>query len=1146
MIRVHLAVPLLAVQLAAADVAAEQTTRRQAPVFGYAWSGAGGDFDIPAGGDFATIPLGLSGSGGLRKWGNGELRLHGENTYTGGTHITNGIVRVGDGGVQGSIAGDILNDGLLEFDRADDVTFRGHIGGRGTVHYLGIGTMTLTADHTYTGITVLTGGRLRLGNGGTGGSLARDIYNDGAELVFDRRDTLRVPQGLHGYGRLVQAGTGTVVLSGPNSHRGRVEVRRGTLVLEGDQRRMTGRLAVLPGATLGGSGEVGSKVTVEDGGTLAAERPGHTLAMDSLTLRPRAMLRVTLDDAAAPRRPRLDVRHDLILDGSVHIAGRGEPGLHRLIGYGGTLTDRTLEIASVPPGTRREAWHVRTARAGRIDLLHDGDRPVRFWRAGTDGKGDGKDNRWRSNGGRAWSKDGTGADESWTAGALAVFGGRAGTVIVDDSAGAVRFSGAQFIADGYVIGGTGTLATDAAETVLRVGGDGEDEDGGGPGAGGSGSGGAGGSGGGHGGNTMRATIDADIAGSGGLVKTDPGTLVLHGNNRHTGGTTLRNGTLEIRDDRNLGAAHGPLTFDGGALRATADVTAARPVTMRPRGGSVDTGPHTVRWAGTYTGTGALAKTGRGTLELAGVNTATGEIAVAAGALRAAAANALGPSMRIAVAAGATLDTAGLPQTVAGLQNAGTVVLGPPPGVALAASPPANALVVRGDYIGRGGVVRLRTTLGDSDSPTDRLVIDGGRASGRTHLAIVNTGGLGARTLGDGIEVVRAVNGATTTAQTTRDAFDLQGGHVDAGAYEYRLYPGDANGRGESWYLRSTLPAVAPDHADDSAATLATAAGRTSYRPETALYAALPAMLAQGDLAMLGSLHRRQGDDMTAASPEPGAARRRAWGRVIDQGTRIRQQGTVAPRSDGWTSGAQLGSDLYAGIHHRVGLYGGTLGWRHRVHGDAGGVPDRYVGRLQGRSNYLGAYWTYTADTGWYADMVVQHGHQRGKGTAINGGRADIHARGTLVSLEAGTPLRLGSRWTAEPQAQIIAARRHIDDVDLPAATVRQHPGNSATGRLGLRVRGDYSGRHGQARPYARLDFLHGLAGTDAQSIKGPGGTARIGERRGYTSAELAAGGIWAINRHVGLYGEYGRLLPLAGRQRVGAGHAISAGMRIAW
>jgi outer membrane autotransporter protein len=811
MFKLRFAMPLLAIQLAAADAAAEETSTRRAPSRHYTWSDRGGDFDIPDAGDFTTITHGLSGPGALRKRGDGDLRLTGDNTYTGGTRVELGVLRIGDGLTSGSIVGNVINHGLMEFDREDDVTFAGHIGGRGSVHYIGTGAMTLTGDHSYAGITVLADGTLRLGDGGATGSLAGDIYSHGGTLVFDRSDTLTMAGALHGHGTVIQAGTGT-------------------------------------------------------------------------------------------------------------------------------------------------------------------------------------------------------------------------------------------------------------------------------------------------------------------------------------------------------------------------------------------------------------------LELAGNNTATGTLAIAAGTLRTGAPGALGAAMRIHVAQGATLDTANTPQAVAGLVNAGVVTLGAPvrahggrsPGPAdtsawtvpvdtssspgglpsrralPALSTPGNVLIVRGDYIGHGGLLHLRTSLGASNSPTDRLVIDGGRASGRTIVAIHNTGGLGATTQGDGIEVIRAMNGATTTAQTTRDAFALRGGQVDAGAYEYRLYAADANGAGESWYLRSTVPVAAPEVtpearpgaaadatpgtlpviADDptpgtlpvaaadvtpgTRAALATMAVRPSYRPEMALYAALPAVLMETDLAMLGDLHRRRGDDAATSPADSGASRRRAWGRVIDRNTRIRQQGTVAPRSDGWTSGVQLGTDLYAGTHDRAGVYGGTLGWRSHVHGDAGGIQDRAVGRLQGRSNILGAYWTHTGDAGWYGDVVLQHSYHHGKANAVTGSSADIHARVTLLSVEAGVPLRLSRRWTGEPQAQIVAAHRRIDDVTIPAATVRQHPGNSVIARLGMRLKGDYTSAHGQLQPYARLNLWHGLPGTDSQSIQGPGGATRIDEARGYTSGEIAAGGTWIINRNVGLYGEVGRLFPLGGQQRVSAGHTISAGLRVAW
>lgn len=107
------------------------------------------------------------------------------------------------------------------------------------------------------------------------------------------------------------------------------------------------------------------------------------------------------------------------------------------------------------------------------------------------------------------------------------------------------------------------------------------------------------------------------------------------------------------------------------------------------------------------------------------------------------------------------------------------------------------LAVNGNWVGQGGSVSLRTVLGNSSSPTDRIVISGGTASGNTSVRIANVGGAGGPTAGDGIEVVSAINGATTQA----NAFTLANRLV-AGPYEYTLQRGGSTSA-DSWYLRNS-------------------------------------------------------------------------------------------------------------------------------------------------------------------------------------------------------------------------------------------------------------------------------------------------------------------------------------------------------
>ena len=113
----------------------------------------------------------------------------------------------------------------------------------------------------------------------------------------------------------------------------------------------------------------------------------------------------------------------------------------------------------------------------------------------------------------------------------------------------------------------------------------------------------------------------------------------------------------------------------------------------------------------------------------------------------------------------------------------------------------------GSYVGTGGTLGLNTFLGADGSPSDKLVINGGTADSSI-MRITNAGGPGAETTGNGILVVKAINGGTTAA----GAFTLPFGELRAGAFDYDLFRGGLNGSNpDDWFLRSgfTVGPVAP-------------------------------------------------------------------------------------------------------------------------------------------------------------------------------------------------------------------------------------------------------------------------------------------------------------------------------------------------
>jgi len=105
-----------------------------------------------------------------------------------------------------------------------------------------------------------------------------------------------------------------------------------------------------------------------------------------------------------------------------------------------------------------------------------------------------------------------------------------------------------------------------------------------------------------------------------------------------------------------------------------------------------------------------------------------------------------------------------------------------------------------NYMRTGGTITLNTILGADNSPSDRLIVSGGTATGATNLKIQNAKGPGDETVAHGILVVSTTNGGTTAP----GAFSLVG-EVRGGAYDYFLLPGGLNGDApNNWFLRSTF------------------------------------------------------------------------------------------------------------------------------------------------------------------------------------------------------------------------------------------------------------------------------------------------------------------------------------------------------
>ncbi|RYF72587.1 MAG: autotransporter outer membrane beta-barrel domain-containing protein, partial [Comamonadaceae bacterium] len=550
---------------------------------------------------------------------------------------------------------------------------------------------------------------------------------------------------------------------------------------------------------------------------------------------------------------------------------------------------------------------------------------------------------------------------------------------------------------------------------------------------------------------------------------------------------------------------------------------ANPITMTGTNDpTFDTGANTATLTGGIIGAADLTKAGSGTLILgAANNTYSGSTTVAAGTLRAGAANAFSPASAVTVASGATLDTGGFNQTVAGLANGGTV--------SLLGSATGSTLTVNGNYVGNNGLLKLGTALGGNASDSDRLVITGS-ASGTTAVQVTNLAGLGGQTTGDGIQIISAAGGIAG------GAFSLAG-TVAAGAYDYRL-----NTNGTGTFLSSTSSVAPPTP------TVPAGPGIVRYRAEVPMYAALPEQLRQANLAMLGNMHQRVGDDGVAGSSTGGAEQghRQAWGRVISIDRDIQQSGTVSPSSQGRLNGFQVGTDLFATPNFKAGIYVGQLDGDMSVSGFARGVQGYGVGSNDLRSQYLGAYATWKNDSGLYVDGVVQGGRHR---TTVNPAAAfDSSGKGSslLASIEAGQAFAIAPNWTIEPQLQLVHQRLSLDDANIVGALVQQDSHNGWTVRAGVRVKGQIDTGAGTLQPYARVNVYKRSSGTDITRFIGPAAFTDIATGSGGTSSELAAGATWQVSQSTSIYGEVGKLWASGGNARTKSGINGSLGVKVRW
>jgi fibronectin-binding autotransporter adhesin len=694
----------------------------------------------------------ISGTGSLTKQGTGSiLTLSGSSSFTGDTRVAAGFLTVSNAN---ALAGSTLDmnasdSGSIIFSQGSSIggltgsrnlanggntlsiggnnastTYSGVLSGAGGLTKQGTGTLTLTGNNTYSGLTTVSVGTLAIGAGGTTGAIAGNIANSGA-VVFNRSNALTYTGSISGTGGLTKQGAGALTLTGSNTYTGPTTVSSGTLLIGsgGASGSIVGDIANsgavvfnrYDSLTYAGSISGTGGLTKQGGGTLtltgSSSCTGDTRVTQGtlVVANANALSASTLDWASATGITFMQASTLGGLKGAnsfsnsgytLTIGGNGQSTAYsgRLTGAGGlTKTGAgTLTLAggnSYTGDTRIASGTLAVANTyslgmSTLDLNAIDSGSIIFSQASV--LGGLKGSRNLSNGGNLL---GIGANNQSTTysgvlsgtGGLVKFG--AGTLTLT---GNNTYTGSTTVSKGTLAIGDGGTAGSLVGAVKLTPGTSLVFN-----------------------RSDASTYAGNITGTGSLTKLGVGTLTLTGSNTFKGDTTVSAGTLVLGSGNALATTAAVTVASGATLDATVPIrigyidsqgtvtgsnnlTATLTVTRSGNIGGITDGTDS---QGTFAA--GIVKLGTGTSTVNSANTYTGLTWVKEGTLAAGLANAFAAGSDLTVDSPATFDRAGYSQTVADADIDGVVANSSLGGLLTIAGTLSGTGVLNGDVLVNG-------------------------------------------------------------------------------------------------------------------------------------------------------------------------------------------------------------------------------------------------------------------------------------------------------------------------------------------------------------------------------------------------------------------------------------------------------------
>lgn len=425
-------------------------------------------------------------------------------------------------------------------------------------------------------------------------------------------------------------------------------------------------------------------------------------------------------------------------------------------------------------------------------------------------------------------------------------------------------------------------------------------------------------------------------------------------------------------------------------------------------------------------------------------------------------------------------------------------------VAWSGAAAGNILTVAGNYHGNNGLLKLNTVLGDDNSVSDKLVVQGD-TSGTTRVAVTNAGGSGGKTI-NGIEVIH-VDGAS-------DGDFVQSGRIVAGSYEYALRRGEGE-QYSHWYL---MNAEAAPEQPASELPVQPVPEQPTLRPESGSYIA---NLAAANTMFNTRLHDRLGETQYIDRLTGERKTTSLWMRNVGGHTRFKDSsGQLSTQSNRYV--LQLGGDLAQwsinGLDRwHLGLMAGYGNSQSNTRSDV----SRYHSRGQVTGYSAGLYGTWYANeadkTGTYLDSWILYNWFNNKVNGQGLAGEEYDSDGITASVEGGYSFLMGERsdgrstYWLQPKAQLTW-------MDVKADTHTEANGSRVEGkgdgnlqtRLGLKafIKGHSALDEGKARefqPFVEANWIYnsqsyGVAMNGVTNYQA--GTRNIGELKAGVEGQI--------------------------------------------